>query len=114
MTADNFWNNREQAQKLIEEANALRGKLDPLQHAEKQLDDLKVMLELGQAEPEAAQVKIEHELQRDLDKFLKEQEALELRIFLNAPHDRNNCIFSINAGAGGTEAQDWAEMLWRM
>ena len=114
MAADNFWNNREQAQKLIDETNTLRGKLDPLQQAEKQLDDLKVMLELGQAEPEAAQVKIEQELQRDLDKFLKEQEALELRVFLNAPHDRNNCIFSINAGAGGTEAQDWAEMLWRM
>jgi len=114
MAADNFWNNREQAQKLIDEANALRGKLEPLQQAEKQLDDLKVMLELGQAEPEAAQAKIEQEIQRDLDKFLKEQEALELRIFLNAPHDRNNCIFSINAGAGGTEAQDWAEMLWRM
>ena len=114
MAADNFWNNREQAQKLIDEANALRGKLEPLQQAEKQLDDLKVMLELGQAEPEAAQVKIEQELQRDLDRFLKEQEALELRIFLNAPNDRNNCIFNINAGAGGTEAQDWAEMLWRM
>src|SRR6266542_7071092 len=41
MAADNFWNNREQAQKLIEEANSLRGKIDPLQQAEKHLDDLK-------------------------------------------------------------------------
>src|SRR6185295_516750 len=47
-------------------------------------------------------------------KFLKDLDALELRVFLNGPHDRNNCILSINAGAGGTEACDWANMLLRM
>ena len=114
MAADNFWNNREQAQKLIDEANALRNKLEPLQQFEKQLDDLKVMVELGQAEPPDAQGKIEHEVERDLARFIKDLDAFELHIFLNGPHDRNNCIFSINAGAGGTEAQDWAEMLMRM
>jgi peptide chain release factor 2 len=114
MAADNFWNNREQAQKLIDEANALRGKVEPLLKAEKQLEDFQVMVELGEAEPAAAQAKVQKELEADLGKFFKELEALELRVFLNGPHDKNNCILSINAGAGGTEAQDWAEMLSRM
>jgi peptide chain release factor 2 len=114
MAAENFWNNREQAQKIIDEANTLRGRIEPLLKAEKQLEDFQVMVELGEAEPAAAQAKIQKELEADLAKFFKELEALELRVFLNGPHDKNNCILSINAGAGGTEAQDWAEMLSRM
>src|SRR5580765_1222008 len=114
MAADNFWNNREQAQKLIDEANSLRGKTEPLLKAEKQLEDFQVMVELGEAEPEAAQGKIQEELERDLAKFFKELDSLELKVFLNGPHDRSNCITSINAGAGGTESCDWANMLLRM
>jgi peptide chain release factor 2 len=114
MAADNFWNNREQAQKLIEEANSLRGRIDPLLQAEKQLEDFRVMVELGEAEPESAQPKIQQELEGDLARFFKELDALELKVFLNGPHDRSNCILSINAGAGGTESCDWANMLMRM
>lgn len=114
MAAETFWNNREQAQKLIDEANLFRKKIDPLLKAEKQLDDFKVMLELGEAEPEASQVSIQEELQRDLDRFQSDVEAIELRVFLAGPHDANNCIISINAGAGGTESCDWANMLLRM
>jgi len=114
MAADNFWNNREKAQTLMGEANSIRTKIEPLAKADKQLDDLRVMLELGEAEPPAAQAQIEHELTRDLSRFFKELDSLELKVFLNGPHDRKNCILSINAGAGGTEAQDWAEMLSRM
>src|SRR5438477_6085813 len=114
MAADNFWNNREQAQKLIDEANTLRGKTEPLLKAEKQLKDFRVMVELGEAEPEAAQVKIQQELEQDLSKYFKELDALELKVFLNGPHDRSNCILSINSGAGGTESCDWANMLMRM
>ena len=58
MAADNFWNNRDQAQKLIDEASSLRGKIEPLLQAEKHLEDFKVMLELGQAEPPEAQAKV--------------------------------------------------------
>jgi peptide chain release factor 2 len=114
MAADNFWGNREKAQTIIDEANSARAKIEPLAKAEKQLDDFRVMLELGEAEPPAAQAQIEQELTRDLVKFFKELDSLELKVFLNGPHDRKNCILSINAGAGGTEAQDWAEMLSRM
>jgi peptide chain release factor 2 len=114
MAADNFWNNREQAQKLIEEANTLRGKTEPLLKAEKQLEDFHVMVELGEAEPAEAQTKIQVELERDLSKFFTELDSLELKVFLNGPHDKSNCIMSINAGAGGTESCDWANMLMRM
>jgi peptide chain release factor 2 len=114
MAADNFWNNREKAQALIDEANSLRGKTDPLLQAEKHLEDFRVMLELGEGEPAEAQAQVEQELSSDLAKFSRELDALELRVFLSGPHDRKNCILSINAGAGGTEAQDWAEMLSRM
>ncbi|MCU0789196.1 MAG: peptide chain release factor 2, partial [Verrucomicrobia bacterium] len=114
MAADSFWNNREQAQKVIAEANSLRDRLEPLAKGAKQLDDLQVMLELAEAEPPAAQTALEQELQSDTDAFLQELDALELKFFLTDPNDRNNCIVNINAGAGGTEAQDWAEMLARM
>src|SRR2546427_452238 len=114
MAADNFWNNREQAQQLIEEANSLRTRTEPLLKAERQLEDFQVMVELGEAEPEPAQTKIQQELERDLSGFFKELDSLELKVFLSGPHDKSNCILSINAGAGGTESCDWASMLLRM
>jgi peptide chain release factor 2 len=114
MAGETFWNNREQAQKSIDESNSLRNKIEPLLKAEKQLEDFQVMVELGEAEPEASQTKIQKELEADLAKFFKALEAMELRVFLNGPHDKNNCILSINSGAGGTEACDWANMLLRM
>ena len=114
MAGDSFWNNRESAQKLIDEANSLRKKIDPLIKAERQLEDFRVMVELGEGEPAAEQAKHEQDLDRDLAQFSKELEGLELKVFLTGPHDKNNCILSINAGAGGTESCDWANMLLRM
>src|SRR2546427_11826322 len=114
MAKDTFWNNREQAQKLIDEAGSLRKKIEPLLAVEKQLEDFRVMVELAEAEPEAEQLKHQQELDRDFAKFSKELDALELGVLLSSPHDKNNCILSINAGAGGTESCDWASMLMRM
>jgi peptide chain release factor 2 len=114
MASDNFWNNREQAQKLIEEANSIRNRIEPLLKAEKQVEDFHVMVELGEAEPAAAQTKVQQELERDLARFFKDLDSLELKVFLNGPHDQSNCIMSINSGAGGTESCDWANMLMRM
>ena len=114
MAGETFWNNREQAQKLIDEAGSLRKKTEPLFQAEKQLDDFRVMVELGEGEPEPAQLNLQRELENDLLHFRRRIEALELSVFLNGPHDKNNCILSINAGAGGTESCDWANMLLRM
>lgn len=114
MASEAFWNNREQAQKLIDEANGHRKKIDPILDSEKRVDDFKMMLELGLGEPEAAQASLEKELERDLAKFSSDLDLIELKVLLKGPHDRNNCIFSINAGAGGTESCDWANMLLRM
>ena len=114
MALDNFWNNREKAQGLIDEANSLRRKIEPLLKAERQMDDFRVMVELAEGEPELEQAKHQTDLERDLGKFSKDLDSLELKVFLNGPHDRNNCILSINSGAGGTEACDWADMLLRM
>ena len=114
MATETFWNHREKAQQFIDEAGTLRRKIDPLIAAEKKLEDFQVMIELCEAEPPEAQAKHEKELEREVAKFTRELEEIELRVFLSGPHDRNNCIFSINAGAGGTEACDWAQMLSRM
>lgn len=114
MAKDTFWNNREQSQKLIDEANTARKKLEPLAQFERRMDDLRVMLELAEAEPEAAQLTLQAELERDVNGLVNQLEEFELRVLLSGPHDRNNCIVSINAGAGGTEACDWANMLLRM
>ncbi|MDH7503608.1 MAG: peptide chain release factor 2 [Verrucomicrobiota bacterium] len=114
MSRPNFWDSREQAQALIDEAGGIRRRLEPLLEAEKRLDDLRVMIELGESEPEAAQIELGKELERDVVRFAQDVDALELRTLLNGPHDKRNCILSINAGAGGTESCDWANMLLRM
>ncbi len=114
MAGEGFWNNREQAQKLIDESSTLRKKIDPLLSAEKRLEDLRIMAELGEGEPPAQQPAVYQEIERDLVRFQKDFDLLELKVLLNGPLDKNNCILSINAGAGGTEAQEWAEMLSRM
>jgi len=114
MAKETFWNSREQAQKLIDEAGSLRKKIEPLVAAEKHLDDFRVMVELAEGEPESEQLKHQKELERDFVKFSRDLDALELAVLLSSPHDSNNCILSINAGAGGTESCDWANMLLRM
>ena len=111
MARETFWNNRELAQKLIDEAGSLRKKIDPLLAAERQLEDFRVMTELAEGEPETEQARHLQELDRDYAKFSRELDALELAVLLSSPHDKSNCILSINAGAGGTESCDWANML---
>ena len=114
MADEKFWDNREKAQGFIDEAGVIRNKLEPLLKFEQQLEDFNVMVELAGAEPAASQAQIEAEITRELVPFFKELDALELKLFLNGPHDKKNCIFTINSGAGGTESCDWANMLLRM
>jgi len=114
MSQDNFWDNRAYAQKLVDESAAIKRRIEPLLKAETQQSDMQTMLELADGEDEATQKEIQSELAADLAKFTGQLEALELELMLDGPHDRSNCILSINAGAGGTESCDWANMLLRM
>jgi peptide chain release factor 2 len=114
MSEPTFWDNQNTAQKVVDEAGSIRRKLEPLKEAGKRIDDLKVMIELGEAEPESARGAVLAEVQRDVTSAQQDLEAHELQVYLSGPNDRNNCILSINAGAGGTESCDWANMLLRM
>lgn len=114
MSRDSFWDNREQAQKLIDESNVIRRKIDPILGAERQIHDFREMFELAEGEPEAAQAAVARDLERDLVRLGHHLDATELTLLLSGPHDHRPAILSINAGAGGTEACDWATMLWRM
>lgn len=109
-----FWDRREQAQKTIDEVNTIRKRIDPLIKAEAQIEDFRVLLELAEAEPISSQAAMEADLARDIQRLQSELATLELKVLLDGPHDANNCILSINAGAGGTESCDWANMLLRM
>ena len=114
MSGETFWNNPDAARKAIDETNGLRKKVDPLIKFGKQVDDLRVLLELGESEPPAGQDQIQKEADGELAGIDTALDRFELEVLLTGPHDARNCIFSIQAGAGGTEAQDWAEMLSRM
>lgn len=114
MSGETFWNNAEVARKVIEEVNILKKRLEPILKIESRLADQRVLLELGEAEDPAGQTAIQKEVDDELATLQKEADRFELTVLLTGPHDTRNCIFSIQAGAGGTEAQDWAEMLSRM
>ncbi len=114
MAGDTFWGNQDAARKVIEEANGLKKKVEPMLTYAKRVEDIQVLLELGEAEPAASQDAIQREADADLAGLTKLVDRFELEVLLTGQHDHRNAIFSINAGAGGTEAQDWAEMLSRM
>jgi peptide chain release factor 2 len=114
MAAESFWNNQEAAKKVIEESNGLKKKVEPLIGFEKRIDDTRVLLELGEAEPPAGQDAVQKEADQEVASITRQLDRFELEVLLTGPHDSRNAIFSVQAGAGGTEAQDWAEMLSRM
>jgi len=114
MADPGFWDNRERAQREVAEVSALRGKINPLQTLEARVADLDILKELAAEEaPEnqaAAAVEVMGEfssIQKDLDKF-------EIASRLSREYDNCPAFMTINAGAGGTESCDWADMLLRM
>ncbi len=114
MAREDFWNSRESAQKTVEEVNSLKRRVEPLAAVEAKLADLQLMVEMGEAESGESQEQVFAEIENDVGALAKELDVLELQVWLSGPHDRNGCIFSINAGAGGTESCDWADLLMRM
>ena len=112
MSEPDFWNNKERAQQNVEEVSILRGKITPLVALERQADDLAVLIELAREEGDSATAAAE--VQAEHAALLKALDDFELKMLLSGPNDRCNAFLSIQAGAGGTEAQDWGDMLLRM
>ncbi|MEK6650085.1 MAG: peptide chain release factor 2 [Bacteroidota bacterium] len=109
--AAGFWNDNQSAQKIIGEINERKGWVDSWEGAAKTERDLRELVQLAEeSNDESVLTDVETELGR-LEKNLDE---LEFRNMLRSPDDEKNAIMTIHSGAGGTEAQDWAEMLLRM
>ncbi len=106
-----FWEGTEGTHGVLKERTALSDVVDQWQGIKKDLEDGAILLQL--AEEEEDQKEIEG-VRRKLDQIEKQIRDIELGEMLGGKHDPDNAIMSINAGAGGTEAQDWAEMLLRM
>lgn len=111
MSAPDFWDNQETAQQYVQNASRLKQVVANWQAISKQVEEAKLLLDLVAEEPD-------EELQQEVQQLIKqingELEALELASLLNGEYDSNNAILTIHPGAGGTESQDWAEMLLRM
>lgn len=109
MASPGFWENQERAQANVGELKALRAVVEPLTEALRSAEDLEAMLEMAEEDQEFAQ-EVVNEIQRLEDRV----EELELKALLDGPHDGAGAIVTINARDGGTDANDWAEMLLRM
>lgn len=114
MGAPGFWDNNERAQKHIGKVNGLKRAVLPVVAFRKRIDDMDAMKELIEAGSPEEQAEFGAELNNQANAMLAELDQLEIGAFLTGQFDRNNAIFSIQAGAGGTESNDWADMLFRM
>jgi peptide chain release factor 2 len=112
--APDFWNNNERAQKHIAKLNGLKKAVLPVVAFQKKLDDVGVMVELVEAASPAERESYAKELEDQVGNMVAELDRLEIASFLTGQFDRNNAILSIQSGAGGTESNDWADMLFRM
>ena len=111
MGSPGFWDNMERATRISAEAHRVEAKLSHYAALVSRADDIEVMMELAEEEDDRAMAA---EIKDELEKLGDELEALRLTTLLTGEYDACNCILSLHAGAGGTEAQDWTEMLYRM
>lgn len=111
MSAPDFWDDQERAQSVTQRLAALREQVEVFDCLKRDFEDAAVLLELGEEEDDAA---IGAEVQSEVSAIKKRVEKLEMEVLLSGPYDSRNAIVSLHAGAGGTEAQDWVEMLLRM
>ena len=107
----NFWNDKEKADEVIKEASNIKSTIEKITIIKNNLDTNIETLEIlkDEEDPEILEL-----LTKDLDKLTKDIELLKIETYLNGKYDSCNCILEIHSGAGGTEACDWAEMLYRM
>ncbi|QHI68858.1 peptide chain release factor 2 [Tichowtungia aerotolerans] len=112
--APGFWNNQTAANENIATTKTLKTVLDPYSEFETLVDDAEVLYELAEAEDEAGQQAAEADIETMLAEGEKLFQTLEMQSLLGGEMDPRNAYVSINAGAGGTESCDWADMLSRM
>ena len=96
---------------VLRDRNRLEKSIEQVRAIEQELDDAAMLIELGEAEDD---IEVVAEAEATIAALQGRSEKLELESLLSGPVDGNDCYIEINAGAGGTESQDWAEMLARM
>ena len=109
MAAAGFWDHQETAQAAVANLKSLKAVTAPLDELTAAAEDLTVLLEMCQEEPE-----MEAEVEQEITRLESLCEDLKLKSMLNGPHDNSGAILTIYARDGGTDANDWAEMLLRM
>lgn len=106
-----FWDDSKAAQKIIKQQNAIQSKIDTYEELMEAIEDAEVMVELMEEEDDTT---FYDSFKSSLDEIEEKATEFKLSTLLTGEYDDNNAIVSIHAGAGGTEAQDWADMLFRM
>lgn len=110
-TENDFWNDTDNSSKVLKQINSLKSKVEGFKKLNNELNNLLEISELLQVEKDEELAK---ELLKSTYTLEKDIEKLEITTLLSGKYDNNNAILTIHPGAGGTEAQDWAEMLYRM
>ncbi len=108
-TAPDFWDENQKAQSILKEISGHRRWIDTIEKQEKELNDLDELADLVEENTDEAA-----EIINSLSTMTKDVDKLELTTLLSGPDDERNAILTIHPGAGGTESQDWANMLFRM
>ena len=111
MQEPDFWNNQERAQKVSQKLKHNTDKMGEFKSLKEQLEEIELMIEMIREEEDESYV---GELLEKMDETEERLESARIVALLSDEYDENNAILSIHAGAGGTEAQDWADMLFRM
>jgi peptide chain release factor 2 len=111
MGAPGFWEDVDAANKLNQRVKTLQNKLNHYQKLTAEFEDLNTLVEMAEEEQDDSLVE---EIRSETAKIAEKVEALSLSQMLKGPYDNSNAVLSLHAGAGGTEAQDWTEMLYRM
>ena len=108
---EGFWDDLEKSQKILKKSKALKNKVESYESLKNDYDDTLTMIEMAIEEDDDS---VYAELNDASEKIKERLETLTLETLLSGPYDKNNAILTLHAGAGGTEAQDWVEMLLRM
>ena len=108
---EGFWDDLEHSQKVLQESKTLENRINSYKKMQSELEDIITLIELSLEEGETESTP---DMNAECDAFIKKLEEMTLASLLTGEYDHSNAILTFHAGAGGTEAQDWAEMLYRM